>query len=260
MSSTVRIALVAEGITDYEVLKAAIESMLDGRSFDLKLLQPEGSVAFTGAGHAGRYGGGWRGVYKWCLQSANRSGGHARNDPLFLAYDILILYLDADVASEDPAKYSVNPIAELSGALPCQRPCPPPSDTTNELRRILLSWVGEVQTPPRTVLCTPSKSTEAWVVAILFPQDEQMKLKGWECHPSPVTRLEQQRKKQRFAKSWANYQARAKGIEEGWPRIVGRLTEARRFQDELMAAIGSKQPPHTELSPNEKVIEDFESD
>ena len=31
MSSTVRIALVAEGVTDYEVLKAAIESMLDGR-------------------------------------------------------------------------------------------------------------------------------------------------------------------------------------------------------------------------------------
>ena len=50
MSSTMRIALVAEGVTDYEVLNAAIESMLAGQSFDLKLLQPEESVAFTGAG------------------------------------------------------------------------------------------------------------------------------------------------------------------------------------------------------------------
>jgi hypothetical protein len=46
MSDTLKIALVAEGITDYEVLNAAIESMLNGRSFDLKLLQPEGSNAF----------------------------------------------------------------------------------------------------------------------------------------------------------------------------------------------------------------------
>jgi len=48
MSETVRIALVAEGVTDYEVVRAAVWSMLKGRSFDLKLLQPEGSVAFTG--------------------------------------------------------------------------------------------------------------------------------------------------------------------------------------------------------------------
>ncbi len=88
MSSTVRIALVAEGVTDYEMLNAAIESMLNGQSFDMKLLQPEGSVAFTGAGSAGALGGGWKGVYKWCLQAVARSGGSVGNDPLFLAYDI----------------------------------------------------------------------------------------------------------------------------------------------------------------------------
>lgn len=237
MSSTVRIALVAEGVTDYEVLRAAIESMLGGRSFDLKLLQPEGSVAFTGGGAAGEFGGGWRGVYKWCLQAAKRSGGGVRNDPLFLAYDLLILHLDADVAREDPANYPVHPVAELSGALPCEMPCPPPHDTTDRLRKVLLSWVGEDRAPPRTVLCTPSKSTEAWVVAICFPHDGQMIRKGWECHPSPETRLGQQPKTHRFAKSQAAYQARSAAFQEGWPRIVGRLNEARRFQEEFMAAV-----------------------
>src|ERR1700722_5774291 len=105
MSNTLRIALVAEGVTDYEVLRAAIESMLNGQSFDIKLLQPEGSVAFTGTGNAGPLGGGWRGVYKWCLQAAERGGGRVRDDPLFIAYDILVLHLDADVAREDPANY-----------------------------------------------------------------------------------------------------------------------------------------------------------
>ena len=83
MSSPVRIALVSEGITDYVVLKAAIESMLDGRSFILTLLQPEGSVAFSGGGNAGPFGGGWKGVHRWCLQSAVRGGGRLSGDPLF---------------------------------------------------------------------------------------------------------------------------------------------------------------------------------
>ncbi len=66
MSNSMRIALVAEGVTDYEVIKAAIESMLDGRSFDIKLLQPEESVAFAGAGEAGPFGGGWTGSTSRC--------------------------------------------------------------------------------------------------------------------------------------------------------------------------------------------------
>lgn len=237
MSNTVRIALVAEGITDYEVLKAAVESMLEGQSFDIKLLQPEGSVAFTGAGEAGPLGGGWKGVYKWCLQAAERGGGSVRNDTLFDFYDILVLHLDADVAGEDPANDLVNPITELAGLFPCEQPCPPPNDTTDRLRQVMLSWMGETQTPPQTVLCTPSKCTEAWVVAIFFPHDGQMIKKGWECHPDPASRLGQQPKAHRFAKRQADYQAKNKGIQEGWPRIVNRLTEAQRFQNEFMAVV-----------------------
>ena len=237
MSNSMRIALVAEGVTDYEVIKAVIEAMLDGRSFDIKLLQPEESVAFTGAGNAGPFGGGWRGVYKWCLQAAKRGGGSLRGDPLFASYDILVLHLDADVATEDPANYRVNPITSLAGILPCERPCPPPINTTNKLRQIMLNWTGEAITPPQTVLCTPSKCIEAWVVAIFFPHDGQMIRKGWECHPDPASRLAQQRRPLRFAKNQADYQSRGKGLQEGWPRIATRLTEARRFQDEFIAAV-----------------------
>jgi len=102
MSSTLRIALVAEGITDYVVLNAAIESMLNGRSFILNPLQPEGSVAFTGGGDAGPLGGGWKGVYKWSRQSTLRGGGRLTGDPLFIKHDLLVLHLDADVAGEYP--------------------------------------------------------------------------------------------------------------------------------------------------------------
>lgn len=234
MSDTLRIALVAEGITDYEVLNAAIESMLGGRSFVLALLQPEGSIAFSGGGNAGSFGGGWKGVYRWCLQATLRSGGKLSGDPLFLGYDLLLLHLDADVAGEDPAD-SLAP--ELVGVLPCEQSCPPPSATTDALRKVILSWVGEAKTPPKTVLCTPSKSTEAWVMAAIFPKDKEVVKPGWECYPKPENRLGQQSKKKRFAKNQLDYETRKSELQTGWPSVVARLTEARRFQDDFVAAI-----------------------
>jgi hypothetical protein len=235
----VRIALVSEGITDFDVLKTAIDSMLKGRSFDLKLLQPEGSVAFTGAGNAGAFGGGWKGVYKWCLQAALRGGGALRGDPLFISYDLLVLHLDADVAHEDPANDAIDPLPNLIGLLPCERPCPPASATTEALRLVILSWVGEAQIPPRTVLCTPSKSTEAWVMASLFPKDKEMTKMGWECHPSPGDRLAPAGRLagERLAKRHADYEARASDLRLAWPNISGKLSEAMRFQNEFISAV-----------------------
>lgn len=234
MSNTLRIALIAEGVTDYEVLDAVIEAMLNGRSYILTLLQPESSVAFIGGGNAGHFGGGWKGVYRWCVQAVLRSGGKLSDDPLFLGQDLLLIHLDADVASEDPV-HNEFPITELAGVLPCERPCPPPNATTNSLRNVMLSWIGEIQTPPNTVLCTPSKSIETWVIAAIFPRDREMTRRGWECHPNPVSRLGQQPVRERFAKNQADYAARKPKIQAGWPSVVTYLTEARRFQDDFMA-------------------------
>lgn len=233
MSDTLRIALVAEGITDYTILRAAIESMLGGRSFDLKLLQPEGSVAFTGSGDAGPLGGGWRGVHQWCRLAAERGDGSLSGDMIFMTYDLLVLHLDADVANENPT----GRVPELVGVLPCAHDCPPASATTNALRQVLLSWAGETQTPPRTVLCTPSKSTEAWVMAAFFPNDGEMRKKGWECHPNPAGRLAQQPKSQRFEKREADYEARRERFQTEWPRIASQLSEAGRFRDDFLTTL-----------------------
>ena len=227
MSDPVKIALVSEGITDYVVLKTAIESMLNGRSFILTSLQPEGSVAFTRAGDAGPLGGGWKGVHKWCLQSSVRGGGSLSGDPFFIAHDLLILHLDADVARENSPNEH----------LPCEQPCPPPSATTDRLHAVMLSWLGETETPPQTILCTPSKSTEAWVMAACFPTDIEMRRKGWECHPSPETRLGQQPKSRRFSKSQADYEKRQPELQDRWPVIVAKLSEAARFQSDFTTAV-----------------------
>jgi hypothetical protein len=241
MSNPLRILLVAEGVTDYVILKAAIEKILNGRTFDLKLHQPDASVAFTGQGQAGAFGGGWPGVLKWMLDLMRRVG-KLSSDPLFLNTDLIILHLDADVASISPARNNDRSIDGLVSDLPCAVDCPPASDTTDRLRTLMLKWVGEPATPANTVLCTPSKSTEAWVVSLFFPDDKEMKRRGLECHPNPASRLAIQPKAVKFAKSEKEYLARFQQIKDGWNWLVDHLSEAKRFQNDFAAAAGAIQP------------------
>jgi hypothetical protein len=229
MSERLRVALVAEGPTDKVVLQSAVSNILGGRNFILTQLQPEESLPF------GPIGTGWVGVYKWCREAVRRDDGSLRNDVLYKTYDILILQLDADVAEKT---YASGNIRETVGDLPCSEPCPPPSATTNPLRNVLLRWVGETSVPPKTVLCTPSKSMEAWVVAALFPNDNAVR-QGIECWPDPKNRLAQQPVGQRIEKRLEDYQNRFEELKGAWPRLVASLTEAQRFQNEFLALVPS---------------------
>ena len=237
MSDPLRIALVAEGPTDAVVIEAALRAMLGERSFVLNQIFPEESAAFSGFGPMGS---GWAGVYRWCHASATRGGGRLSGDQLIFdagTFDLLLLHLDADVADYSYANNSITP-EPTDGALPCSRHCPPPSATTNELRRVLLTWCGETTTPARTVICMPSKSTEAWVVASLFPNDRAMQ-RGIECFPDPESRLGQQPAAQRIRKRKRDYLDHAFDFTTAWPRIAapGALEEAFRFQTEFMVVV-----------------------
>jgi len=228
MSEPLYIALVAEGPTDRIVIESVIKAVLNDRTFVLKLLQPEDSLSF------GALGGGWSGVYHWCKQSAKRGSGLISKDFFFDYYDILILHLDADVASK---KYVNGNITQEASdlSLPCEADCPPPCATTDALRQVLLSWCGETVTPGKVVICTPSKSIEAWVVKALFPGDMAVR-QGIECYRDPESRLGQQNKNVRIKKCQSDYQRKAEDIMNAWPRIR-TLSEAARFAGELLAKV-----------------------
>jgi hypothetical protein len=230
MSDTLRVALVAEGPTDGIVIEAAITSIMGAVPFVLKQLQPEESASF------GHLGGGWGGVYHWCRQSVARAGA-LRNDPLFVMFDVLILHLDADVADK---RYADAGIEEPVRDLPCAQPCPPPEATTNRLRAVLLRWANEAVTPPKTVLCTPSKSTEAWVLASLYPADHVVTSGNLESYPTPDRRLQAKPAVGRVVtggkKIPKSYQQRAPEITAAWPSTRATCSEADRFSGEFDAA------------------------
>lgn len=231
MSDPLRIAVVAEGPTDTIVIKAILNAVGNGSHFIVTQLQPEGSVAF------GALGGGWSGVYHWCKQSTLRGQGRLAGDELlFLRYDLLIIHLDADVAGVTYQSAQIDP-QPMDPALPCEADCPPASTTVLALRQVLLGWCGESVAPQRLVLCNPSKNTEAWVVAALFPLDSVVTAGQLECHSNPENRLGQQPRKQRIRKSQADYHSRSDQLSAGWPTVVKQLGEAQRFDSDLRAAL-----------------------
>ena len=224
MSDPIRIALVAEGVTDYVVVHAAIAAMLPAHEFELRLLQPEYSEAFEPVGSG--LGLGWSGVYRWCRQTSAEGGDSIRSSVLFGFYDLLLIHLDADVAGY---LYSSGRISDTTEDLPCERPCPPASATTDPLREVLLRWIGERELPPRCVLCTPSKNTETWVMATLFPHNKVMVKQGWECYADPEAQLALQPKGKRLQKSRSSYEERAADFTSRWSDLCGKLSEAERF-------------------------------
>lgn len=231
MSDPIYIAIVAEGPTDRVVIEAALDSILAGRSYVAVQLQPEQSAAFGGPVHFGLLGGGWGGVYKWCRQAQDRAGGKLSDDPIFLRYNILIIHLDADVAGKKYADISVS--GEPGQDLPCEQPCPPPDASTAPLRRVVLGWAGATDPPPQLILCTPSKSMEAWVLKALVPNEKDLTKKGWECHPFPEGRLATLPKKIRFTKREEDYKQRREEITSAWPSVALALSEAQRFDRDL---------------------------
>lgn len=241
MSDSLLIGLVAEGITDFVIIRAALESILNGRSFDLKLLQPEESAAFGGVGQAGEHGGGWKGVYKWCKQAQSRNEGPISLDPLFLMYDLLIVHLDVDVAYENLAGERDTQFSELRDRFPCSRPCPPVRETSNALRAEMQRWLSETELPENVIFCTPASSTESWVIAALLPDDtgfqRHHRKDNWECYLNSESRLGQQPIAIRFKKAYVDYDARANKFQDGWPTVCEMLSEANRFNSEFLAGI-----------------------
>ncbi len=234
MSDPLRVAMAVEGPTDEIVLRAAIKSLLPNRALSFTLLQPEFSLAFSHWG--GKTGLGWSGVYHWCRQTADEGGGRVSTASLFNFHDLLVAQVDADVAG---MTYQSGNIDDKTKDLPCEKPCPPPSDTTDALRSVILRWMGETRTPDRVVLCTPSKSLETWVMATLFPRNQVLARHHWECYAIPEAQLRQQPKSKRIRKCTEDYQAKRPQFHDEWPRVSKKLTEADRFSKEFLAVVNS---------------------
>jgi hypothetical protein len=178
-------------------------------------------------------------VLKWCQQFASRSQASLEVDPTLAGFDLYVIHLDADVADQSYADGG-HAIAQASDgwpSLPCSLPCPPATDSVNELRKRLIAWLGLGDLGRKTVMCVPSKASEAWLAAGVLAEDHEL-LDTLECNASVARRLAGLPKQDRIRKSQLEYQNHAGTLTRNWARVVRTCTQAQRFHSDLQVAIG----------------------
>lgn len=229
--SELRVALVAEGPTDRVVIEAALRALLP-RPFTLALLQPEPTRPHIGTG--------WCGVFKWCREFAARSPASLEADPTLPGFDLFVIHLDADVAEKSyPDCGAVIEAAALTlPTLPRSRPCPPAATAVDQVRHLLLAWLGIERIGPKTVLCVPSKAVEAWLAAGVLDASHVL-LANVECDLNLEGRLAALPVARRIRKTTREYRARASTVSGQWTAVRARCTQAERFSREVASAIGA---------------------
>jgi len=180
--SDLRIALVAEGPTDYVIIEAALKAFLP-QPFILTQLQPEATKP--------EIGGGWGGVLKWCSMAGERFQGPIDQDPTLVDFDLLIIHLDVDVATFNYADCGEH-IALLAqqkswANLPCAQVCPPVGSTVQALQTVITSWLGQASLGD-AVLCLPAQSSGTWLAAALLDAAHPL-LTNAECDITVESRL-----------------------------------------------------------------------
>lgn len=229
--SDLRIALVAEGSTDYELIKAALRAVLS-RAFVLTLLQPEATRSTLGSG--------WGGVLKWCHATSQRKHGVLETDPTLADFDLIIIHLDVDVAQQKYADcgFGVDAMAKQWGwgALPCDCPCPPITATCTGLSTVLSSWLYPASAGKKTVFCLPAQSTGSWLAVAVLPPDHKL-LAAVECNAALEGHLAQLPKKDRIKKSIPAYRQHADAIRAKWGTVKQLCSQAQHFEEAVLAVL-----------------------
>lgn len=228
--SDLRIALVAEGPTDYVIIEATLKAILPG-AFILTQLQPEASLP--------EMGNGWGGVLKWCHATSQRHAGPVDQDPTLAGFDLVIIHLDVDVSTMnyDNLGPDIAVLAQQSdwALLPCAQQCPPVADTVNALSIVLQSWLGQATVGQHTVLCLPAQSSGTWLAAAFLPTHHAL-LANAECDTRVENGLAQLPKAIRVRKSIPHYRSKASEITQNWNAVKAVCSQALLFETEVQTA------------------------
>jgi hypothetical protein len=226
--SDLRVAVVAEGDTDIEVIEAALRAISE-QPFIINRLQPEATRPQLGTG--------WCGVLKWCREFASRGAANLESDPTLPGFDLFVIHIDADVAKKTYGDCAEGGAAVFGPVLgfPCDRPCPPAEQSVESLRARVLSWLGLAGLGPKTVLCVPSQTTETWLAAIILPAESPLR-QLIECH---AINLEILPLDLRVKKSRAAYRGRGENIASQWQEIIETCAQALRFDTETSAVLAA---------------------
>lgn len=229
--SELRIALVVEGDTDTVIIESALRALIP-TTFTLSQLHPEKTRPKLGTG--------WGGVLRWSLDFAERGYPSLETDPTLPGFDLFIIHVDADVAEDSYQNVSPKFVEEANNRrwpqLPCSFPCPPPDGSADAMRSRLLAWAGLTAPGPKTILCVPSKASEAWLVAAVFGQGHTI-ASNLDCNLDLETRLRVLPKAERVKKNTLEYRKHSRRITFAWASVREQCSQAERFSLDVLTKL-----------------------
>ena len=207
------IGIICEGPTDYIILKEIVDRITGENNYYVPL-QPEPDLE-------GKYGNGWKGVWKWCADHAKDRERYMKDiEP---ALDALIIQILPCVGHEDSVNGYIGHLESLVG-----------------------KWLDDLCD---TCIAVPCDSMEAWIVAAY---DEKENVEGVE---DPWTNIIAKKKfyhniKISGAKKRPKiFQEFVKVVCSNWSKVTGLCVSVKWFEDHIVSLFN---PPETQIS----VVED----
>ncbi|MEI7087744.1 hypothetical protein WCU61_16860 [Pectobacterium versatile] len=231
-----RIALIAEGSTDYPIIHAALRAFMP-RPFILTWLPLESKLTPIGEG--------WGGVLKMCEELKALHSGSLDDHPLLAYYDMLIIHVDVDVSTKQYSDYG-HTIATLArtknwGHLPCAHQCPPVTSTVQSLSSVLDSWLLPMVRGSHTVYCLPAQSSGTWLAVATIPATQPIIQNSVECNTAVESMLAGGgggvKKKYKIKKNTLAYNKSAPQLTNNWDYVKGICTQAQKFEYDTIGAI-----------------------
>ncbi len=236
-----RIGIASEGPTDFLVLKKVIDK-ITGEDNQYLPLQPEPDMM-------GRYGNGWKGVWKWCKETAPLN---VLMDSIQPQIDMIVIQMDGDVVRKEKevhcwcestiCKEKKSEVFPLYCRNTIERKCPielPCSNHVNDLKDMIMhgkyvlgKTMGEFD-KTKIVITIPCDSTDAWIVAAFEDYDniEQIEdpwkniiAKGKYYHGIRV---------RSDKKNVVTYGQLSEQLVDNWNMVTDRCISAKCLEDDI---------------------------
>lgn len=237
------------GPTDYMVIKEVIDH-ITGEANEYRRLQPEPDMA-------GRFGNGWKGVWKWC--ETNSGVLDKVLHEVTPQRDLLVIQMDADVSrkerevhcqcgsAECEAREESHPLrcvkvieGQCPVILPCGKHVQNARGYEEHLEKMIRNWLGTCANNEDILITIPCDSTDAWIVAAYQDYGNVEEVENpWENVIA--------RKKDYYGiripgskKRASVYSQLLPRLCEQWERVIEQCYSARCFDDKVKQMFGTE--------------------
>lgn len=236
------IGIVCEGPTDYIVLKEIVDKITDEDNYYVQL-QPDTDLT-------GKYGNGWKGVWKWCADNASIKEKLMKGiEP---ALDILIIQMDGDVSRKEKAvhclcestvcehKGEYNPIEcdvrkETREACPVVLPCANHEESVrghiDHLENFVGKWLNDLSD---TCIVIPCDSTEAWIVAAFDEIENVEEIEDPWINIIAKRKFYHNIKISGTQKRQKIFKELVKKVCDNWSKVTELCVSAKQFEDNII--------------------------